>query len=242
VTAADLVRPPDWAPMSPRVRTLVAVGALVLLAGACTDEGAGVEPVARAATGTDPAGDGSPDSTPETVAMIGDSITFMSTGPLQAALAGTGLEVLAIDAQIGRRITVGEGGQPYPGTEIVEFIANSDPPDVWVIALGTNDIGQYADAGEFATQVQTLLALLPGAAPLVWVDTWDGDRLDATRVVNDTLRSVVGQRDNAVVVDWASHGDDAGVVTEDAVHPTEDGTLVFGQVVAEGVDSLLASL
>ena len=175
--------------------------------------------------------------------MIGDSITFMSTEPLQAALAATGLEVLAIDAQVGRRITVGEGGRPYPGTEIVEYIANSsDPPDVWVIALGTNDIGQYADAGEFAAQVQTLLDLLPAAAPLVWIDTWDGDRLDATRLVNDTLRSVVGERDNALIVDWASHGDDDGVVTDDAVHPTEVGTLVFGQVVAEGVESLVATL
>ena len=88
--------------------------------------------------------------------------------------------MLAIDAQVGRRITVGSGGQLYPGTDVVEYIANSDPPDVWVIALGTNDIGQYPDAGEFTLQVQTLLDLLPPAAPLVWVDTWDGNRLDET--------------------------------------------------------------
>ncbi|HEX6656976.1 MAG TPA: hypothetical protein VF065_02770, partial [Ilumatobacter sp.] len=94
----------------------------------------------------------------------------------------------------------------------------------------------------FAVQVQALLDLLPVAAPLVWIDTWDGDRPDETRLVNDTIRAVVGERDNAVVVDWASHGDDAGVVSDDAVHPTEDGTLVFGQVVAEGVESLLATL
>jgi GDSL-like lipase/acylhydrolase family protein len=239
--------------MSPRVdrRKLLAVGALVVVACACGQEnGAGVEPVARAATGTDQDvegegdgdGDGRPAESPETLVMIGDSITFMSTASLQAELSGTGLEVLAIDAQVGRRITVGERGRPYPGTEIVEFIANSDPPDVWVIALGTNDIGQYADAADFAAQVQALLDLLPAAAPLVWVDTWDGDRLDETRLVNDTLRAVVGVRDNAVVVDWFSHGDDDGVVTDDAVHPTPDGIAVFGQVVAEGVDTLLASL
>jgi lysophospholipase L1-like esterase len=150
--------------------------------------------------------------------------------------------VRAIDAQVGRRITVGEGGQPYPGTDIVEFIANSDPPDVWVIALGTNDIGQYADAEAFGTQVQTLLDLLPDDAPLVWIDTWDGARLDQTRLVNDTLRALVGERDNAMVVDWFSHGDDEGVITNDQVHPTPDGTLVFGQVVADGVEALAASL
>ena len=177
MTAVGPGRPPDWSPMSPRVPDPARRRRPRSSSRArAADGGAGVEPVARAATGTDPAGDGPLDSTPETVAMIGDSITFMSTEPLQAALAATGLEVLAIDAQVGRRITVGEGAGPIPAPTIVEFIANSEPPDVWVIALGTNDIGQYADAGEFAAQVQTLLDLLPAAAPLVWIDTWDGDQ------------------------------------------------------------------
>ena len=45
-----------------------------------------------------------------------------------------------------------------------------------------------------------------------------------------------------MVVDWFSHGDDEGVITNDQVHPTPDGTLVFGQVVAGGVEALAASL
>ncbi len=233
--------------MTPRVgrRTLLAFGALALVAFGCSEgnEGNadGLEPLTPLGTGGDPAGGGESESQP-TAAMIGDSITFMSTDPLRAALSGIGLDVRAIDAQVGRRITVGEGGQPYPGTDIVEFIANSDPPDVWVIALGTNDIGQYPDAEAFGTQVQTLLDLIPDDAPLVWVDTWDGARLDQTRLVNDTLRALVGERDNAMVVDWFSHGDDEGVITSDQVHPTPDGTLVFGQVVADGVEALAASL
>lgn len=233
--------------MTPRVgrRTLLAFGALALVAFGCSagNEGnaEGLEPLTPLGTGGDPAGGGESDSQP-TAAMIGDSITFMSTDPLRAALSGIGLDVRAIDAQVGRRITVGDGGQPYPGTDIVEFIANSDPPDVWVIALGTNDIGQYPDAEAFGTQVQTLLDLIPDDAPLVWVDTWDGARLDQTRLVNDTLRDLVGERNNAMVVDWFSHGDDEGVITNDQVHPTPDGTLVFGQVVAGGVEALAASL
>ena len=233
--------------MSPRADRWIGltISALAVVASACTDSG--VDSVSGAANGTAPAGEAGEDGgqqpgSPETMVMIGDSITFMSMESLQAELSDTGLEVLAIDAQVGRRITVGDSGRPYPGTDIVEFIANSEPPDMWVIALGTNDIGQYADAGEFAAQVQALLDLLPAAAPVVWVDTWAGDRIDETRLVNDTLRAVVGQRDNAVVVDWFSHGDDEGVVSDDAVHPTTDGIVVFGQVVAEGVDALLSSL
>jgi lysophospholipase L1-like esterase len=175
--------------------------------------------------------------------MIGDSITFMSTEPLQATLSATGLEVLTIDAQVGRRITVGENGQPHAGTDVVAFIANGEPrPDVWVIALGTNDIGQYPDAAEFGAQVQGLLDLIPPDAPLVWVDTWDAERPLETRLVNDTLRLLVGARDDARVADWASHGDDTGVVSDDGVHPTDQGTLVFARVVADGVEALLDAL
>ena len=191
VTAADRIRPPDWAADVPpcrspdparhrRPRAASRARAATATASIHSNRARRSAPIrVMAAARTHRA----------TLAMIGDSITFMSTEPLQAELSGTGLEVLAIDAQVGRRITVGERGQPYPGTDIVEFIANSNPPDVWVIALGTNDIGQYADAGEFAAQVQALLDLLPEDAPLVWVDTWDGARLDQTRLVNDTLRA-----------------------------------------------------
>jgi hypothetical protein len=230
--------------MAPRVdrRILLVIGALSVVANAC--DGSGVDSVSGAARGTDPSGgDGAQSAeSAETVVMVGDSITFMSTDSLRAELSSTGLEVLAIDAQVGRRIAVGNGGQPHSGTNVIEFIANSDPPDVWVIALGTNDIGQYADAGEFASQVQALLDLIPSAAPLVWVDTWDATRPVETQLVNDTLHAMLDGRDDAVVVDWSSHGGDEGVVTGDGVHPTEDGILVFAQVVAEGVDTLLASL
>ena len=156
--------------------------------------------------------------------MIGDSITFMSTEPLQAELSDTGLEVLAIDAQVGRRITVGDRGQPYPGTDIVEFIANSNPPDVWVIALGTNDIGQYADAAEFAAQVQALLDLLPDAAPL-GVGRHVGrrpTRPDPPRQRHTPRRSSVSVTTPSSST-GSSHGDDEGVVTVDLVHPTTDG-------------------
>ena len=78
---------------------------------------------------------------------------------------------------------------------------------------------------------------------MVWVDTWDGS-LVSTRPASSTTCCATWSvsADNAMVVDWFSHGDDEGVITSDQVHPTPDGTLVFGQVVADGVTSLVASL
>ena len=150
--------------------------------------------------------------------------------------------MLAIDAQVGRRITVGDRGQPYPGTEIVDYIANSNPPDVWVITLGTNDIGKYADGAEFAAQVQALLDLLPEAAPLV--GSTRGTAPNSTRPNSSTRHSA--RSSVSVTMPSSPTGrvtpTTEGVVTFDLVHPTTDGIAVFAQVVADGVDSLLSDV
>jgi lysophospholipase L1-like esterase len=176
---------------------------------------------------------------PPRIAMVGDSITFMSTEPLRAGFTAQGLEVVTIDAQVGRRMTVGSAGQLYPGTDVVRFIAADGAVDVWVVALGTNDVGQYDDAAEYTEQVLSVVAEVPDSAPLVWVDTWHRDRREACELLNGVLRTVVGARPRSLVVDWFSHGDDAGVVAPDGVHPTDAGTAVFAAVVAAGVRELL---
>jgi lysophospholipase L1-like esterase len=174
------------------------------------------------------------------VGMVGDSITFMSREPLQEAFGELGLDVVAIDAQVGRRLTVGTR-QLYPGVDVVQVMAATQEPDLWVVALGTNDIAKY-DAEGYADQIRTLLADVPDDAPLVWVDTWHRDELDATIEYNAVLREVLDDRDDTVVVDWFSHGDDPGVITGDGVHPTPNGSERFALVVAGGVDRLLATV
>jgi hypothetical protein len=176
---------------------------------------------------------------PRRIAMVGDSITFMSTEPLRAGFTTLGLDVAAIDAQVGRRMTVGAGGQLYPGTDVIRFIAAGGVVDVWAVALGTNDVGQYPDAAAYTEQVLAVLAEVPDRAPLVWVDTWHRDRREACQLLNGVLRTVVGSRPRSLVVDWFTHGDDPGVVTADGVHPTDAGTSVFGLVVTAGVRDVL---
>ena len=223
-------------------RGVLACAAVVLLASCATSPAAGgdsLEPI-TAPSGAAPGA--ATEDGPRTVAMVSDSITFMSTEPLDRGLSDLGLEVLAIDAQVGRRMTVGTQGQLYSGTDVVSFIAAGDPPDVWVVALGTNDVGQYADAAAYEEQIRAVLDAIPEDAPLAWVDTWHEDRLTASQVLNGVLRTVLADRADTVVIDWSSHGDDAGVVAADGVHPTPTGTEVFGLVVTDGVRELLASL
>jgi GDSL-like Lipase/Acylhydrolase family len=233
--------------MSP-ISRLPVIAAAALLLGACAAQaesstitvdlafGDGQQP-----SGEDDAGASGAVATPiSTVGMVGDSITFMARDPLDEAFGELGLEVLAIDAQVGRRLTSGTRVL-YPGADVVEVMAATQDPDVWVVALGTNDIGKY-DAEGYAEQIRTLLDRIPDGDPLVWIDTWHRDELDATVEYNDVLRDVLDERDDTVVVDWFSHGDDPGVITGDGVHPTPNGIERFALVVAGGVDRILATV
>jgi lysophospholipase L1-like esterase len=183
---------------------------------------------------------GDDDVEPRTIAMVGDSITFMATDPLREGLSSLGLDVVTIDAQVGRRMTVGTE-LLYPGVDVVGYVTAADDPDVWVVALGTNDVGQYGDPAQYAEQVTTVLDAIPDGVPVVWVDTWHRERLDDAVLLNDVIRDVVGRRDRTLVVDWFQYGDDDGVITDDGVHPTDAGLDVFGLVVTEGVQRLLAT-
>jgi lysophospholipase L1-like esterase len=215
-------------------RTLLLAGAGAALLAACDALSSSSDDSLDDIDGAAPGRDGRP-----RIAMIGDSITFMASDPLRQGFTDLGLDVVTIDAQVGRRMTVGTRGQLYPGTDVVRYIAAGDGVDLWVVALGTNDVGQYRDAPEYTQQILAVLAEVPVRAPLAWVDTWHRDRPEACELLNGVLRGVVGARPRSLVVDWYSHGDDDGVVTSDGVHPTEQGTSVFGLVVTAGVRDLL---
>ena len=57
--------------------------------------------------------------------------------------AALGLDDVEIDAESGRRM-VARRHDARPGLSAVTVIAGDDPPDLWVIALGTNDVANYA--------------------------------------------------------------------------------------------------
>ncbi|MEX2625303.1 MAG: GDSL-type esterase/lipase family protein [Ilumatobacteraceae bacterium] len=179
---------------------------------------------------------------PETVAMVGDSITVAAADHLEEGLASLGLDVLTIDAQIGRRMTVGEPDRLQTGADVVEFVAAASSPDLWVVALGTNDIGQYDDVAAVTQQVEEVLDRLPSGVPVVWVDTWIRDRDEPTEMVNRAIREVIDERDGAVVVEWSAHAPDDGVIAGDGVHLTDEvGRQRFTDVVVAGVEALIGS-
>lgn len=198
-------------------------------------------PSLGAAPGAD-AGDGKADlgdTDALQVAMIGDSITNGSRAEIEYVLTAQGVQDVVIDAQDGRRIELGDGtGAPLSGQRaLYSLLAGGTSPDVWVIALGTNDAGQYADEADYARLVQLLVDMLPDDVPLVWVDVYRGDQLLGSQQFDEALRATLAGRADTVVVPWSTIAADParGVLRSDEVHPNEGGRAVFATVVAQGV-------
>jgi lysophospholipase L1-like esterase len=171
-----------------------------------------------------------PDELPATAAVVGDSLTLSAQEEITAYLTGIGIEVLEVDGAVNRRMT--GGSDPDPGIDVVEDIAADAEPELWVIALGTNDVGSSVSPDQFQADVEALLDAIPGDVPVVWVDLWIRDRPEQIATANEVLRSTLGRRSHTAVADWFSHGDDAGLVAGDGVHLTDDGRYMFAATIA----------
>lgn len=234
------------------------VGALVVLfAGAlagCSSTGTSAEPPATIGLGSDLVGQigeaavvGEPDDSAvdaadiDKVMMVGDSITVGATPALEAQFDALGL-THEIQAERGKRMAVSSSGNPSGATVAEAMVdADDDEPstEVWVVALGTNDIGQYASPDEIAAAVNEVLAEVPADAALVWVDTYISDRLEQTEAVNSIIRERVARRGNSVIAPWSANAPAEGVLSGDGVHPTTDGSVWFAYVVSDTVRAFL---
>ena len=242
--------------MSPATRPSAFVGglvALVALTGCVADQtgttsnGADVPPPAIAVTGDPAAISGAADgiaddaSGIDTVVMIGDSITKGATPALDERYDLLGLDHL-IEAENGKRIAVSSPDNAS-GASIARFIAENGDGDhsdeVWVVALGTNDVGQYAGPDEIAAAVNEVLDEVPEDAALVWVDTFIADRPEQTDAVNSIIRQRVERRGDSVIAPWTAFVEGDGVLTRDGVHPTIGGADVFAFVVTDTVRAFL---
>jgi len=230
-----------------------ALVALVALSGCMADQtgttasGAEVPPPAIAVTGDPAAISGASDgiaddaSGIDTVVMIGDSITKGATPALGERYDLLGLDHL-IEAKNGKRIAVSSPDNAS-GASIAQFVADNGDGDhtdeVWVVALGTNDVGQYAGPDEIAAVVNEILAAVPDDAALVWVDVYFRDRAEAAAEFNAIVRDRVARRGDSVIAPWTSFAPSEGVLTGDGVHPTSDGADVFAFVVTDTLRAFL---
>lgn len=175
---------------------------------------------------------------PRTVAVVGDSLTLSALDEIDAALTARGLTVLAIDGVESRRLAQGGRDLP-PGVDAVETILAGPDPGLWIIALGTNDVASDGSLANFRTDLRAVLALIPDAAPIVWVDLWIRGREGSIAEANRTIRAELQRwSGGAAVVDWYGHGTDEGIIGADGVHLTEAGKELFAASIVDAIDGL----
>ena len=152
---------------------------------------------------------------------------------LQAAFAEIGLPDAEIDAQSGRRMVGATTASRPASTGSPTVLAEGGEPDLWVVALGSNDVASYAP-DEYPAAINELLAAIPDGAPVVWVDCYLTNYEDESAAFDAALREVLAERGNATVVDWATIAPEDGVLA-DNVHPSGFGRAEFARRVAAGV-------
>ena len=163
---------------------------------------------------------------PTGVAMLGDSITYLSDAALRRAIAP--VASLSLVGRVGYTIS-----QLLPDAEAA---ALKNPAAV-VIDLGTNDALNAVTRAASVSALDSLLDLFPRATPvLVTVSTHFGDAACVARAkaINAHIRGL-----GVAVADWdatvgaeLAAGLPDGPITLDDVHPTARGQKVLAGLIA----------
>ena len=178
---------------------------------------------------------------PRTVAVIGDSLTLSAEQEITAAMAAAEMYVITVDGVESRRMVRGTR-EIEPGADAIEAVLAEGDPGLWVIALGTNDVGSQVGADVFREEMDELLALLPPDAPVIWVDLWIRDLDDQIVDANQVIRSELAARQGvAAVVDWHTQAANPGIIISDGVHLTDDGQELFADSIIAAIDTTFAN-
>jgi len=227
-------------------RTLLRAGAstgLLAALAACGDSGVRSAGSQRSAGGNpSPTGVGvlpAAQTTRTKFAMVGDSITKASAKPLTDVLGQLGFVDISIEAEVSRRIAVGDGKQePLSGVKTMfNMMRDGVQPDVWAVAMGTNDVGKYDDADAYGALIDQMMSMPDRNVPIVWVDVYNPNQLPGTRMFNLVLRDRAARRGNATVLSWFDLASDPKekILRTDHIHPNEQGTVVFADLVSQAV-------
>jgi lysophospholipase L1-like esterase len=226
-------------------RSLLRAGAssgLLALLAACGGDGVHTQASDKNSTAggrSSPSGVGklpAPEARRTKFAMVGDSITKASSTALTEVLGNEGFTDITIEAETSRRIAVGDGkAEPLSGVKtLYTMISDGVSPDVWGIAMGTNDVGKYKTADEYATLIDQMLSMPDAKLPIIWVDVYNPNQLAGTKLFNEVLRERAAARANTVVLSWFDLASDPKeqILRSDHIHPNEKGTMVFADLVS----------
>ncbi len=182
------------------------------------------------------------------VVIVGDSLTGGNSSYITPALRSAGLDA-RVEGLSARRIAVSYNFLGYrdSGIERIRSLrAAGVDPELWVIQLGTNDLGVVkncgcADAIAFAgALIDRLLAELPADTPVAWVTVMNRADFDVTNTFNEALRRRAVVNPYLRLIDWAALSLQRPDWFIDPVHQTIDGVVRFTQMYIDEIRALLA--
>jgi lysophospholipase L1-like esterase len=159
------------------------------------------------------------------VAVIGDSLTLGTLRYQADAFSAVGWPQATIDAHGSRGVRTKNKTDRYTGLTAVDAIrTESGEPDVWVIALGTNDSGIYPNEQHPAI-VRMMMDHLGAGHRVLWANIYRPDAKARQASWNNALATVAAERpDELFVFDWALlAAENKRWLAKDGVHCTAKG-------------------
>ncbi len=156
------------------------------------------------------------------------------------AFTAVGWAQSTIDAHGSRGIRTKVKADPHTGLTAVDAVREtSGEPDVWVVALGTNDAGIFSN-DKHADLIREMLDHIGSGHSVMWVNIYLPDIRKRQVAWNSALAEVAAERpDEMFVLDWASVAQNQRWMADDLVHCTGKGYQHRATAIAEASRSIV---
>jgi hypothetical protein len=175
--------------------------------------------------------------TSESVSQIADELTLVSSNSVEGRYLVTPNAV----GGIGVRTVPGQSNAAAYWDVHLASVEEHASPEVWIIALGTNDCF-VGDWDGYGASIDFVMSRLPEAKPVFWVNLWSRRAEDVQCVadVNAALDDAVFRWPDLTVIDAMSTlGSDPANYSDDR-HPSEQGKAAYAQLLRTSLDQAFA--
>jgi lysophospholipase L1-like esterase len=180
--------------------------------------------------------------------IVGDSLTGGNTSYIKPVLAAYGLGDVRVEGLSARRIARSYTFDGYrdSGIERVRNLkAAGVKPQLWVIQLGTNDLGSVkncacADPVAFAGSIiDQLLAEIGPGVPIAWVTVLHWSNWGVAESFNQALRIRAAADPWMAIIRWKEYAAPHPEWFADNVHPNTPGVVAFTGMYVGEISALL---
>lgn len=183
------------------------------------------------------------------VVIVGDSLTGGNASYITPTLRNAGLDV-RVEGLSARRIGVSFEFLGYRDSGVARvrsLKASGVDPELWIIQLGTNDLGVIKNCGcadpvAFAGDIiDELLDEIGPGVPIAWVTVHNRSELDVSRWFNTAIGIRAARDPYVALIRWSELVAGRSELFLDHVHQNVAGVKIFTQMYINEITTLLAN-